>query len=42
MPEGRRELHENRDTCDQKYRTQPATPVDGVPTTTTAAGWTET
>ena len=26
------------DTCDQAHRAQPATPVDGVPSTTTAAG----
>ena len=36
MPEGCHELHESRDTCDQEPRAQPATPVDGVPTTTTA------
>ena len=27
------------DTCDQEHHTEPATPVDGVPTTTTATGW---
>ena len=26
----------SRDTCDQEHRAQPASPVDGVPTTTTA------
>ena len=27
------------ETCDPEHRTYPATHVDGVPTTTTAAGW---
>ena len=27
------------ETCDQEHRTYPATHVDGVPSTTTAAGW---
>ena len=27
------------ETCDQEHRTYPATHVDGVPTTTTAADW---
>ena len=30
------------ETCDQEHRTYPATHVDGVPTTTTAAGWHKT
>ena len=30
------------ETCDQEHRSQPATPVYGVPTSTTAAGWTKT
>ena len=42
MPEGRHEKHDSRDTCDQEHRAQLATPVDGEPTTTTAAGWTKT
>ena len=39
MSEGRHEKHESRDTCDQEHRAQPAIPVNGVTTTTTAAGW---
>ena len=38
MQEGRHAYHESRDTFDQEHRAQPATPVDGVATTTTAAG----
>ena len=30
------------ETCDQEHRTYPATHVDRVPTTTTAAGWHKT
>ena len=30
------------ETCDQEHRTYSATHVDGVPTTTTAAGWHKT
>ena len=42
MPERHHEYHESRDPCDQKHRTQPASPGDGVPNTTTATGWTKT
>ena len=30
------------DTCDQEHRAQPATAVNGVPTTTTTASWNKT
>ena len=35
MPEGRQEYHEieSKGTCDQEHSAQPATPVDGAPTT---------
>ena len=42
MPKRRCEYHESRDTCDQEHGAQPATPVDGVPSTTTLTGWANT